>query len=72
MAGFKLNLEGKNLQSLAFITKFMTEFKKIGAINLGTNSFLEDERKNFNEALQKNLHLTQIEGGSRMDPKFKK
>ena len=51
MKGFKLNLEGKNLKSLAFLTKFMAEFKKLDAINLGQNSFLQDEQKDFNKAL---------------------
>ena len=45
---FSIHLGGKKFESLAFLTKFVSHFEKIGQIDFGANKLSGVEMDNFN------------------------
>ena len=60
--GFNLNLQNLNLSDgdLSFLTKFMTQFKKIKNIDLGETKIQKDDMDEFTKAVAQNQFIQEF------------
>ena len=58
--GFELSLTGMDLKNLAFLTKFMTQFKKIKNVDIGDTKIQQKELGELTKAIQDNPYIQEF------------
>ena len=58
--GFELSLTGMDLKNLAFLTKFMTQFKKIKNVDIGNTKIQQAELGELTKAIQDNPYIQEF------------
>ena len=58
--GFNLELGDMNFKDLSFLTKFMTQFKKIKNIDIGESKLKQKELGELTKAVQQNPYIQEI------------
>ena len=57
---FRLQLKGKNITSLKFLSKFIREFPYISDIDIGDNKIADQEFSSFAATLEANRYIQNV------------
>ena len=69
--GFNLELGDMNFKDLSFLTKFMTQFKKIKNIDIGESKLKQKELGELTKAVQQNPFIQEIKLNGSMSKRAK-